>query len=126
MGLGAAEVIDYHAGRFGEKVGKVDVVFDTVGGETLRRSWDVLGPGGRMVTVAASEEGKQDERSKRAFFIVEPRRSELEEVGRLLDAGELRVVVDCVVPLERAGEAYAGTLEERRGRGKVVVAIVPD
>src|SRR6516162_1915119 len=41
-GLGADEVIDYRAERFEERVRDVDAVFDTVGGDTLRRSWGVL------------------------------------------------------------------------------------
>ncbi len=61
-GLGADEVIDYRAERFEERVRGVDAVFDTVGGDTLRRSWGVLRPGGRLVTIAASEEGAADER----------------------------------------------------------------
>jgi NADPH:quinone reductase-like Zn-dependent oxidoreductase len=59
-GLGADEVIDYRAERFEDVVRDVDVVFDTVGGETLERSWGVLKPGGRLVTVAAS--GGTDDR----------------------------------------------------------------
>ena len=45
--LGAEQVIDYQAARFEENVREMDVVFDTVGGETLRRSWGVLKPGGK-------------------------------------------------------------------------------
>jgi NADPH:quinone reductase-like Zn-dependent oxidoreductase len=44
--LGANEVIDYCERRF-EEAGLVDVIFDTVGGETLDRSWDLLKPSGR-------------------------------------------------------------------------------
>src|SRR5919204_1714373 len=73
-GLGADEVIDYRAERFEERARGVDVVFDTVGGATLRRSWGVLRPGGRLVTIAAAEGGSQGERTPAAFFIVEPRR----------------------------------------------------
>ena len=53
-GLGADMVIDYRAERFELRVRGVDVVFDTVGGDTLRRSWEVLRPGGRLVTIAAT------------------------------------------------------------------------
>src|SRR5439155_10085294 len=81
-GLGADEVLDYQAERFEEQMRGVDAVFDAVGGDTLRRSWGVLRPGGRLVTIAASEEGSPDERTRAAFFIVEPRRVELEEVAR--------------------------------------------
>src|SRR5260370_17018199 len=53
--LGANEVIDYRERRF-EEAGIVDVIFDTVGGETLDRSWDLLKPSGRLVTIAAEGE----------------------------------------------------------------------
>ncbi len=54
VNLGAEQVIDYQTSRFEEHVKDVDVVFDTVGGETLERSWAVLKAAGRMVTIAAS------------------------------------------------------------------------
>ncbi len=53
--LGADQVIDRGAERFEDVVGPVDVVFDTVGGETLARLWS-LKTEGRMVTIAASAE----------------------------------------------------------------------
>src|SRR6478752_10140779 len=68
--LGANEVIDYRERRF-EEAGIVDVIFDTVGGETLDRSWDLLNPSGRLVTIAADAESSTDPRVKSAFFIVE-------------------------------------------------------
>src|SRR5499426_1408474 len=61
-GLGAEQVFDYQATRFDEKLSEIDVVFDTVGGETLQRSWDVLKPGGRMITIAAENEATADDR----------------------------------------------------------------
>jgi NADPH:quinone reductase-like Zn-dependent oxidoreductase len=118
-GLGADEVIDYRAERFEERVRGVDAVFDTVGGDTLRRSWGVLKPGGRLVTIAASEEGSQDERTRAAFFIVEPRRVELEEVARLIDGGEVRPVVGAEFPLADALLAY----RHKPARGKVVLRV---
>jgi NADPH:quinone reductase-like Zn-dependent oxidoreductase len=118
-GLGVDEVIDYRAERFEERVRGVDAVFDTVGGDTLRRSWGVLKPGGRLVTIAASEEGSQDERTRAAFFIVEPRRAELEEVARLIDGGEVRPVVGAEFPLADALLAY----RHKPARGKVVLRV---
>src|SRR5262245_28213357 len=118
-GLGADEVIDYRAERFEERVRGVDVVFDTVGGDTLRRSWGVVRPGGRLVTIAASEEGSQDERTRAAFFIVQPRRAELEEVARLIDSGEVRPIVGAEFPLADALLAY----RHKPARGKVVLRV---
>jgi NADPH:quinone reductase-like Zn-dependent oxidoreductase len=117
--LGADEVIDYRAERFERGVRDVDVVFDTVGGETLERSWGVLKPGGRLVTVAASGEETTDERTRAAFFIVEPRRAELAEVARLIDGGALRPAVGAVFPLAEAQQAY----QHKPVRGKVVLQV---
>ncbi|MEI9973564.1 MAG: NADP-dependent oxidoreductase [Ignavibacteriota bacterium] len=121
-GLGADDVIDYRAERFEEAAPEVDVVFDTVGGETLRRSWSVLKPGGRIVTIAAGEESTTEERVKQAFLLVEARRDQLMAIGRLLESGEIRAVVDAVVPLSQASDAFACKVP-RQHRGKVVVTM---
>jgi len=122
-GLGADEVIDYQTARFEEQVEKVDIVFDGVGGETLERSWSVLKPGGRMVTIAADSEGTTDQRVQEAFFIVEPNQKQLRELAKLLDAGKLKTFVSAVVPIEEASVAYSGAVRDNRGYGKVVIAI---
>jgi NADPH:quinone reductase-like Zn-dependent oxidoreductase len=121
--LGVSEMIDYRASRFEQRVGQVDAVFDAVGGETLRRSWEVLAPKGRLVTIAAESEGAQDERTKQAFFIVEPNGEQLTEISRLIEAGELHSFVAAEVPLASASAAYLGTVPGRRAHGKVVVNI---
>lgn len=121
--LGADETIDYHTERFEEKVRDMDVVFDVMGGDTLHRSWDVLKPDGRMVTIAAASEGTNDDRIEKAFFIVEPNRSQLIEITKLLETGKLRAFVDAIVPFSKASEAYRGAIKNRTGRGKVVLSI---
>jgi len=118
--LGADEVIDYRAERFEDVVRDVDVVFDTVGGETLERSWGVLKPGGRLVTVAASGEQTTDERIRAAYFIVEPSRTQLAEIARLIDGGTLGPVVGAVFPLAEARRAY----QHKPVRGKIVLRVV--
>lgn len=117
-------MIDYRGDRFEARAYDLDVVFDTVGGETLKRSWTLLRQSGRMVTIAADSEGTKDGRAEKAFCIVEPNQKELSEITRLLDAGELQCFVDAAVPFIRASEAYRGTISERRGRGKVVLSII--
>lgn len=119
-GLGAEEVIDYRAQRFEDVARDVDVVFDTVGGDTLARSWGVLRPGGRLITVAASAEQTHEQRVRDAFFIVEPNRTQLAEVAGMIDAGELRPIAGAVFPLANASQAYGHKPE----RGKVVLAVV--
>jgi NADPH:quinone reductase-like Zn-dependent oxidoreductase len=122
MSLGAEEAIDYKKTPFEERVHDVDVVFDTVGGDTLERSWGVLKPGGRLVTVVSTAENTTDPRVKEAFFIVEPNRKQLIEIGKLIEAKRIRPYVDTVIPLSEASEAYTGGIT-RQGRGKLVVAI---
>jgi NADPH:quinone reductase-like Zn-dependent oxidoreductase len=74
-----------------------------------------------LVTVAADSESESDERVRQAFFIVEPNRTQLVEVGKLLETGKLQTVLDTVLPVSAATEAYAGTFA-RQGRGKLVIS----
>ncbi len=117
--LGAHEVIDYRAERFEDRVRGVDAVFDTVGGDTLRRSWTVLKPAGHLVTIAATEEVSQDQRTREAFFIVESRRAELVEIARLIDTGQIQPIVAAEFPLADAIRAY----QTKPTRGKVALCI---
>jgi NADPH:quinone reductase-like Zn-dependent oxidoreductase len=119
-GLGADEVIDYQITRFEDVVRDIDVVFDTVGGETLERSWGVLKPGGTLVTIAASGERTADERTHAAFFIVEPSRNQLHEIAWLIDSGAIRPIIGSVFPLAEARQAY----EHKPAHGKVVLQVV--
>ncbi len=119
-GLGADETVDYRAQGFEDVVGKVDVVFDTVGGDTLARSWDVLKPGGTAITIVSPQ--TREQRVRNAFFIVEPRGSELAEIARLIDAGAIRPVVGAVFPLAQARQAY----EHKALRGKVVLRVIDE
>lgn len=119
--LGAEQVIDYRTSSFEQSVSGMDVVFDTVGGDTLKRSWSVLKPQGRMITIAAAEENATDPRAKDAFFIVEPNGKQLMAIAELLEKRQLRPFVGAVIPLSRGAEAYAGAVT-RQHRGKVVVS----
>jgi NADPH:quinone reductase-like Zn-dependent oxidoreductase len=120
--LGAEEVIDYTRTRFEEVARELDVVLDTVGGETLARSWDVLRPGGRLVTIAAGSEATSDPRVREAFFIVRADRAQLVELAGLIDAGTLRPVVARVLPLADGRAAYA-VQPHGTARGKTVLTI---
>ena len=113
--LGAHEAVD-GATRFEDAVEPVDVVFDTAGGERLRRSFAVLGAGGRLISVA------EEPPDGGVYFIVEPNRDQLTSIARLVDAGELRRPSLDVFPLASAREAFARSVEPRRP-GKVVLAV---
>ena len=121
--LGADEVIDYKNARFHDTVRDIDIVFDTVGGETRDLSWSVLKPNGRMITIAADGENSSDPRIKNNYFIVEPNHVQLLEVAKLIDAGLLKTFVNATVPFDEAPLAYARKVSSKRGYGKVVVTI---
>jgi NADPH:quinone reductase-like Zn-dependent oxidoreductase len=122
--LGADEVIDYHTTRFEDAIPHpVDIVFDTVGGDTLLRSYPMVKPGRFVVTVASDSESSPDPRVKHSFFIVKPHQRQLMEVAALIDTNKLRTYVDAVVPITQATDAYTGKVLNRSGHGKVVIAV---
>jgi len=119
LALGADEVIDYRTTPFETVVRDVDVVLDTVGGDTRDRSWEILSKGGRLVTIAADAERLTQARVRDAFFIVEPNRVQLIEIARLIDAGVIRPVVGAVFAMEHFRQAY----DQKPIRGKHVLRI---
>ena len=125
--LGADQVIDYTATRFEEAVRDVDLVLDAVGGDTCERSWDVLRSGGTLVTIVRppSEEWADGRQARGVFFIVEPNRQQLAEIGQLIDEGRVQPVVEAVYPLAEARRAYERGLREHP-RGKLVVRVVDE
>lgn len=122
--LGAHEVIDHTAAHFEEAVDHVDLVFDTVGRDRLARSEAVLDRTGRLVSIA--QEPASDRLAARGitalYFVVEPNRDQLIEIGRLADAGRLSVTLDEVFPLEEAGRAFERSMAGDK-RGKVVLSV---
>jgi NADPH:quinone reductase-like Zn-dependent oxidoreductase len=121
--LGADVFVDVTRHRFEQAAQDVDLVLDLVGGDVLERSWAVLKPGGMLVSVAGLPErtrGRSDVRS--CFFVVEPNRAQLLELGRRLEAGALRSVVGAVAPL-RDGRAAFEAKQRGGSRGKTVLQV---
>jgi len=119
--LGAEQVIDYRTTRFEDVAHDMDVVFDTVGGETLKRSWNVLKPGGKLVTVAAGGAQADEQRVRDAFMLVRADALQLEQIAKLIDAGELRVFVERTFPLAQVREAYARA-QQGKMHGKIALS----
>ena len=92
-----------------------DLVFDTVGGDELTNA---VGLGSRVVSIAEEADGV-------TYFVVEPNRAQLVELGRRADAGELTPAVDSVFSLEEAGAAF-DRVGERGKQGKVVLRVGDD
>lgn len=123
-GFGARRVIDVRTDAF-EASGSYDVVIDTVGGETLDRSFAVLRRGGRLVTLSAPPPaGKDAEYGVSAtFFIVTPNRDQLDELARLVDSGRLRVQIAATFPLDEGRAAFESGRRKGRPAGKTVIVV---
>jgi NADPH:quinone reductase-like Zn-dependent oxidoreductase len=124
--LGADKVLDYHTQRFEEEVKGADAVLDLVGGETQMRSFQVLRPGGKLISAVSQPD---QDRAKHhgvtaTFFLVEVTTERLRTVADLIDHGELKTCVGVVLPLTDARDAHM-MLEGRRlsPRGKIVLDV---
>jgi NADPH:quinone reductase-like Zn-dependent oxidoreductase len=122
--LGCDEVIDYTSIMFEDKVKNVDVVLDTVGRETLERSYQVLKPNGNLVTIAGTpSELKANEYGIRAvFFIVKRDGNQLARIGKLIDEKHVQPVISKIYPLEDVRKAFEYGLSGRN-RGKIVLEV---
>jgi NADPH:quinone reductase-like Zn-dependent oxidoreductase len=126
--LGVTEVIDYTTTRFEDVVKPVDVVFDLVGGDTLQRSWQVVKPGGVLVSVVSPRpfaDVAKGHDARFAWFVVVPNREHLIQIGTLIDAGHIRPIVETVLPLTQARQAYEQGAKGH-ARGRMVLRIVDE
>lgn len=125
--LGAQRVIDVRTEPFDSEPGAYDVVIDTVGGQTLDRSYAVLCEGGRLVTLQTPPDlMKADQFGIVAiFFIVATNSDELARLARFVDDGQLRVTVAATFPLADGRAAYASRSALNRRPGKTVLTVRP-
>ena len=124
--LGADTVLDYHTQRFEDEVKDADAVLDLVGGETQMRSFQVLRPGGKLISAVSQPD---QDRAKHhgvtaAFFLVEVTTERLRTIAELIDRGELKTCVGAVLPLADARDAHL-MLEGRLipPKGKIVLNV---
>ena len=146
--LGADIVIDYTKDDFATILRDYDVVLNSLGGDVLEKSLQVLGPGGKLISISgppdpdfARELGSPwilrqvmrllsyriRKKAKRygvsySFLFMKASGDQLREIGRLIDSRVIRAVVDRVFPFESTDEALA-YVESGRAKGKVVVKV---
>ncbi|MGW0812226.1 NADP-dependent oxidoreductase [Streptomyces viridiviolaceus] len=125
--IGVDEPLDYRGTDFAEVVKDVDVVLDTIGGETSVRSLRVLRPGGVVVSilpVGSADFYEEAERlSVRAVrMLVDADRSDMRQIAELVESGRLRATIAKTFPLADAAEAHA-LGETGRTTGKLVLVV---
>jgi NADPH:quinone reductase-like Zn-dependent oxidoreductase len=116
--LGADEFVDLQSDEL-EDVGLVDVAFDVIGGDVFERSLRVLRAGGRIVTIAGPP-SRQPENGQAIFFVVEPDRTRLADLGHRLQNGRLNPIIGAIRPLAESAAAFA---PGRRVHGKTIITI---
>lgn len=147
-GLGADVVVDYRTEDFAKLLSGYDVALNSLDGETLERSLDVLKPGGKLISISGPPDpafaraqglnwivrqviglGSRKIRGRAkarqvdyAFLFMRADGEQLDRITALIEAGDIRPVIDRVVPFEDLNDALAYT-ETGRAKGKVVVSL---
>ncbi len=146
--LGADEVINYKTEKFEELLENYDAVFDTLGGTTLEKSFEIIKPGGKIVSVSglpnarfAKEHGsgffkkilfsaasykltalEKKHDVQYSFLFMKPSGEQLRMIADYFESGKIKPVIDRIFPFEEAQQAmeYA---ESGRAKGKIIVKI---
>ena len=122
--LGADESIDYTTQKFEDIADKIDIVLDTVGGETQERSWPVLNKGGILISlVQLAAERKSKRFGVRGIMSsVQPNGIQLGKIANLIDSGSIRPILDRVLPITEVRRAHELS-EQRHACGKIVLRV---
>jgi NADPH:quinone reductase-like Zn-dependent oxidoreductase len=125
--LGADVTIDYTKTQFEDVAKDVDVVFDTVGRDTLARSYPIVKKGGIVTTIVARPDPAQLEKFgiRGTSISSHPDGNELAEITKLIEAGKIKPVVGQVMPLTDAIKA-SQQAETHHTRGKIVLKIAEE
>ena len=122
-GLGADEVVNYQITRFEGVVQGVDMVLDLIGGDTQRRSWQVLKRGGILVSTIGPPSPPAELNVRGGAVFAQANTSQLTEIGGLIDAGKVKVNLKEVLPLAEARKAQANS-QSGHTQGKIVLQVV--
>jgi NADPH:quinone reductase-like Zn-dependent oxidoreductase len=123
LGLGADKAIDYHQEDFSE-LKDLDVVFDTIGGETLENSWQCLKKGARLVSIVDDpDKATAAKYGISAYFcFVQPSSEQLDKLTALADAGKLKVNIDSEFNLDEVAKAHERS-ESGHAHGKIIINV---
>jgi NADPH:quinone reductase-like Zn-dependent oxidoreductase len=120
LDFGAQEFIDLDNDAL-EGAGQVDLVFDAIGGDIVKRSAGVIRAGGRLVTITGPTEARPSG-GLTIDFVVEPNRAQLSELVQRLRENRLRTNIGSVAALDDAVAAFNGTA---RAKGKTIIRVRP-
>ncbi|MFL0497827.1 NADP-dependent oxidoreductase [Priestia megaterium] len=144
--LGADEIINYKTEKFEEILKNYDAVFDTLGGETLEKSFGIIKGGGKIVSVSGLPNARFGKEYGSGFFktllfsaashkltalekkhnvqytflFMKPSGEQLRIIANFIETGKIKPIIDRVFPFEDAQKAmeYA---ESGRAKGKIIL-----
>jgi NADPH:quinone reductase-like Zn-dependent oxidoreductase len=125
LDLGVDRFIDYKKEKFEEHVREIDVVFDTVGGETQERSWQLLKKGGILVTIVDPSQIEKNAETygvRGLHHLVSPNAAELKQIADLIDQNKLHPHIAATFPLSAAKQAHEMS-QKGHARGKIVLTV---
>jgi NADPH:quinone reductase-like Zn-dependent oxidoreductase len=124
--LGADIVVDFRTERFEDEIENADAVLELIGGDTQTRSFQVLRPGGKLISAVSQpdQDRAKDYGVTAAFFLVEVTTERLGRIAELIDRGELKTQVGLVLPLADARYAHMMLEGQRQQpKGKIVLSV---
>src|SRR6476469_2392720 len=122
--LGVDKAIDYTQQRFEDVARNIDIVLDPIGGDTQERSWQVLKKGGILLSVVEPQSAdKAKALGVQAVFVAShPNGSELAKIAELIDSGDLKPIVNRILPLSEARRAHELS-QTGHTHGKIVLRV---
>ena len=146
--LGADEIINYKTEKFEDILTNYDAVFDTIGGTTLEKSFNIIKSGGNIVSVSGMPNARfgkefgsgffktllfslaskkltaleKKHNAQYSFLFMKPSGDQLRTIANYIESGKIKPVIDRVFPFEDAQKAMEYS-EAGRAKGKIIVKI---
>lgn len=146
--LGADEIINYKTEKFEDILKNYDAVFDTIGGATLEKSFNIIKSGGNIVSVSGMPNARfgkefgsgffktllfslaskkltaleKKHNAQYSFLFMKPSGDQLRTIANYIEAGKIKPVIDRIFPFEDAQKAMEYS-ESGRAKGKIIVKI---
>ncbi len=146
--LGADVIIDYHTQKIEDELSDFDIVLDTLGDDVQEASYQVLKPGGVLVSIqgipdvetmkyygaglmvrlvgALSNRKKQKQAAKHGvrydYLFMKENGAQLAEIAELIEVGKIKAVIDSTYPLDQVQQAFERSMTGR-SQGKIIISI---
>ena len=122
--LGADEFIDYKTQQLAKAATNVDLVFDTMGGDTQEASWQVMVPGAMLVSIASdpTAAAARHPGMRGKFLFIQPNAPALDQLAAMVNSGQLRPLVCAEFALQDIAKAHALS-ETGHAVGKIAIYV---